>query len=431
MFRSTVWALCLIWMTNAIGAHAGNQGGTTPKKPKTHPCETKNGGCSQICGRVGNKAICSCKRDYILKKDKKSCRKHPCKINFGGCSQICGLKGNKAICSCRDEYVLMNDKKSCKERVFPDELTMPKGKFYVAVAEKKNWTQARAACQKMGGDLAQIRTDQDQKAVGKFLHDNWPDEKSKHSPEWWIGAKRDGSKKRKWKWVNGDKVSTDIPYNWDRKGLGHLFEKCFSIHRDSTYAFCASECRFKSEFVCERYHSEKGVLQGVLEGALVTDTVRTMPRGKFYVAMAKNRTWDQARATCQEMGGDLAQIRTDEDRADVAKFLKENWSYYTHGYIGRYTPLVSNFWWIGAKREIDYNGRTVEPWKWVNGDKVSKDIVLPFWEKKSCTLYMRHGTPGERCFVINMDPNNGPYNNFCEAKCTDALEFVCERYQYY
>lgn len=23
MFRSTVWALCLIWMTNAIGAHAG------------------------------------------------------------------------------------------------------------------------------------------------------------------------------------------------------------------------------------------------------------------------------------------------------------------------------------------------------------------------------------------------------------------------
>ena len=40
---------------------SGNQGGTTPKKPKTHPCETKNGGCSHICGRVGNKAICSCK----------------------------------------------------------------------------------------------------------------------------------------------------------------------------------------------------------------------------------------------------------------------------------------------------------------------------------------------------------------------------------
>jgi len=71
MFQSTVWALCLIWMTNAIGAHAG---GKTPAN--THPCDIKNGGCSQICGRVGNKAICSCKVDYMLMNDKKSCKKH-------------------------------------------------------------------------------------------------------------------------------------------------------------------------------------------------------------------------------------------------------------------------------------------------------------------------------------------------------------------
>merc|ERR1711970_1286821 len=71
MFQSTVWALCLIWMTNAIGAHAG---GKTPAQPR-HPCDIKNGGCSQICGRVGNKAICSCKGDYWLKNDKKSCKK--------------------------------------------------------------------------------------------------------------------------------------------------------------------------------------------------------------------------------------------------------------------------------------------------------------------------------------------------------------------
>jgi len=58
-------------MTNAIGAHAG---GKTPAQPR-HPCDIKNGGCSQICGRVGNKAICSCKGDYWLKNDKKSCKK--------------------------------------------------------------------------------------------------------------------------------------------------------------------------------------------------------------------------------------------------------------------------------------------------------------------------------------------------------------------
>ena len=112
----------------------------------------------------------------------------------------------------------------------------------------------------MGGDLAQIRTVEDQKAVGKFLRDNWPFTWPKTtSTEWWIGAKRTGNKKRKWKWVNGDKVSTDIPYNWDTAGLGHWVEKCFSIHRDLTYAFCAGDCTNAMEFVCE-YHSQGGII---------------------------------------------------------------------------------------------------------------------------------------------------------------------------
>ena len=112
----------------------------------------------------------------------------------------------------------------------------------------------------MGGDLAQIRTVEDQKAVGKFLRDNWPNH---NSPKWWIGAKRDGSKKRKWKWVNGDKVSTDIPYNWDKSGLGHMAEKCFSIHSTADGdedRFCAAYCPNALEFVCERYYSLEGIV---------------------------------------------------------------------------------------------------------------------------------------------------------------------------
>merc|ERR1711970_748151 len=72
MFQSTVWALCLIWMTNAIGAHAGGKKETSIKK---HHEMCDIGGCSQICIIVGNKAICSCKGDYMLMKDKKSCKK--------------------------------------------------------------------------------------------------------------------------------------------------------------------------------------------------------------------------------------------------------------------------------------------------------------------------------------------------------------------
>ena len=116
----------------------------------------------------------------------------------------------------------------------------------------------------MGGDLAQIRTVEDQKAVGKFLRDNWPFTWPKTtSTEWWIGAKRTGNKKRKWKWVNGDKVSTDIPYNWDTAGLGHWVEKCFSIHSTADGdkdEFCAVDCPNALEFVCEINHSQEGIV---------------------------------------------------------------------------------------------------------------------------------------------------------------------------
>jgi len=128
--------------------------------------------------------------------------------------------------------------------------TMPRGKFYVAVEEKKTWDQARATCQKLGGDLAQIRTIDEQAVVAKFLKDKFS---TGTSAEWWIGAKRDGKTKKSWKWVYGDKVSKDIAYKWDNAGLHNRGEKCFSIHRDWRAAFCAGKCTDARNFVCERY----------------------------------------------------------------------------------------------------------------------------------------------------------------------------------
>lgn len=41
-----------------------------------HPCdEEKNGGCSQICNKRNEKHECSCEVGFILKEDKRSCKK--------------------------------------------------------------------------------------------------------------------------------------------------------------------------------------------------------------------------------------------------------------------------------------------------------------------------------------------------------------------
>merc|ERR1719431_1218626 len=65
------------------------------KTTKTHQCDIKNGGCSQICGREGNKAICSCKEGQRLMKDKKSCQKQfdaCCKKDDPRCFKYNGTK---------------------------------------------------------------------------------------------------------------------------------------------------------------------------------------------------------------------------------------------------------------------------------------------------------------------------------------------------
>jgi len=173
MIRSTSWILCLIWMTNAIGAYPG-----------------------------------------VLKRR--------------------DLENQSNV------------------------LEMPKGKAYYAVKEKKTWDQARATCQELGGDLAQIRTVYDQKEVAKFLDDNFSSGGG-HFNEWWIGAKRvrkGGRKKRNWRWVDGDRVSKDIGYKWDMENLlipGSQNENCLSIHGDFRSEFCAGACLEAWEFVCEKY----------------------------------------------------------------------------------------------------------------------------------------------------------------------------------
>jgi len=179
MIQSTSWILCLIWMTNAIGAYAG-----------------------------------------VLKRR--------------------DLENQSNV------------------------LEMPKGKAYYAVKEKKTWDQARATCQELGGDLAQIRTVEDQKHVAKFLNDHFSvgswGSTTGSGNEWWIGASRDSSNKKRWRWVDGDKVSKDIGYKWDKPNLRDTNEKCLSIHRNPVLVesevvlpFGAGKCQDAWEFVCEKY----------------------------------------------------------------------------------------------------------------------------------------------------------------------------------
>merc|ERR1712212_937122 len=87
--------------------------------------------------------------------------------------------------------------------------------------------------------------------------------------------------------------------------------------------------------------------------------VHVYPFTKVFVAVDERKTWEQARAFCNDMGGDLATIRTIAEQNYVMQFAS------TLTASGRGGEI-----WIGAQRDSS------NVWRWVTGDKVSKDIKL-------------------------------------------------------
>jgi len=160
--------------------------------------------------------------------------------------------------------------------------------------------------------------------------------------------------------VDGDKVSKDIGYKWDKDNLGNTNEKCLSIHSDSTSEFCAGKCHDVWEFVCETGNRDLPEAGPSIRRDLSNlPNVLAMPMAKVYSATTEKKTWDQARATCQKIGGDLAQIRTVYDQKAMAKFLTDTFTVRSWE--------TSTEWWIGAVRERSSKRK----WRWVDGDKVS------------------------------------------------------------
>lgn len=59
-----------------------------------HPCdEANNGGCGQVCNKKNEKHECSCEAGFVLKEDKKTCKKgilirYICMRDFKNCNSF-------------------------------------------------------------------------------------------------------------------------------------------------------------------------------------------------------------------------------------------------------------------------------------------------------------------------------------------------------
>merc|ERR1712168_244369 len=106
------------------------------KAPK-HPCNINNGGCNQICRKIGKKAQCRCKSGFILGKDKKTCTKRSCassvKLDLQLIVDTSGSVGAK-------NFNLMM--KNIADKVLP-KFNVGRGKTHVALHKysTRQWTE--------------------------------------------------------------------------------------------------------------------------------------------------------------------------------------------------------------------------------------------------------------------------------------------------
>jgi len=129
--------------------------------------------------------------------------------------------------------------------------------------------------------------------------------------------------------------------------------------------------------------------------------VRVYQFTKVFIAVDERKTWEQARAVCNDMGGDLATIRTIAEQNYVMQFAS------TLTASGRGGEI-----WIGAQRDSS------NVWRWVTGDKVSKDIKFKIdGEINHPSSIINH-----KCFTIH---GYGTVKGFCSAFCKASLPFIC------
>ena len=79
----------------------------------------------------------------------------------------------------------------------------PNGRYFTWFHERMTWSEARAFCQSVGGDLAVLNT----KILDQFVQDKFRDERH------WIGA-TDIQEEGQWMWVNGQNMQQAKYRNW-------------------------------------------------------------------------------------------------------------------------------------------------------------------------------------------------------------------------
>ncbi|XP_063422181.1 macrophage mannose receptor 1-like [Mytilus trossulus] len=236
-----------------------------------------------------------------------------------------------------------------------------------------SWQDARQVCQKMGGDLASVHDRAEQVYIQTQLS-------SSFSMWMWLGG-TDRSKEGGWSWSDG----TPFQFlNWaGGEPNGDRRENCIQIYttlRDQQWN--DGPCNGRQGFICKKSY-----------GTITTIPPRATPQvpaGQFlgcpsfwkkhgtscWLFVQKMVPADVARKTCQQYGGYLATVNSQDEQnfmnANIPKPMKGTTGIFNGGavWIGLSDRITENYFVWDEGRPVTYtNWGPGEPNNWQNKDE--------------------------------------------------------------
>ncbi|KFO04791.1 Macrophage mannose receptor 1, partial [Balearica regulorum gibbericeps] len=252
--------------------------------------------------------------------------------------------------------------------------------------QKKTWFEARDFCREIGGDLAAIRSEEEQTVIENLLR-----KKSPPSP-FWIGLQcldPDGGLS----WSDGSPVNYKKNYYYNT-----AFEYCGAISEEPSTSWITEHCEYSHNWICEIKKGTplKPEPLGPSAAYEVTEDGWILKGDKQYFFSTEKTSMEKARAFCQSSHGDLATIGNNSERKFLWKCILKN---------GKMESYL-----IGLIRNAD------QQFSWMDGSPVH----YAAWAQGEPNF--AHAQ--ENCVVLNK--KDGLWN---DVSCGFSNGYICQRHR--
>ncbi|XP_078370620.1 C-type mannose receptor 2-like isoform X2 [Oculina patagonica] len=286
--------------------------------------------------------------------------------------------------------------------------------FHVATLSmrKRNWKESRRACKNTGSDLVSIESLKE----WRFLNDTI---QKINTAEYFIGLRKD-SGSGEWRWISDNSTvsASKGTFPWairEPNGDGH----CVVIYKDYLKDFgmyndlnCTTERRHG--FICESPNENN--CNNKEDLAPTCKCVR-------YSIHYYHLTWNSSRKWCQEEGGDLVSIETDQEWNYLTGFIQNlAGSKHAEYYIGPFGNKTSRLHWPSDSRNVPDRG-----WRWYTDAAGHSNCTVMYkydQEKKEhfndlpCSCRGKEGKSGLSCSSgVTDEINRGV---ICEKTAVDG-----------